>query len=277
MHRFASCLQQLAESPTFTRLRRRKGENVSTPKSTPTQNRPLTGTSQVSKPPSPLKLRFLDSHEAKPLLASRSNTQSMLSAATYTTMGIDSLANTPSLLSIARSTNCHPQPLPPIVEIPGTATHALDFSADAFRLSEYVVDRETSLSKSFLRLPEPPVLGEGGSCGRRSSAPTAYFSLPDSPHGQPFPPSSASDDAVESSARDRFPRVESVEKDDHEKYLEDLKLLQFGGSADQEKGDLFSEGLSFQLVSGKEEEEAKRFSASLSWEKIDLLNYGWRV
>lgn len=276
MHRFASCLQQLAESPTFTRLRRRKGENPPL-KSTPTQNRPLTGASQVSKPPSPLKLNFLDSHEAKPLLASLSNTQSMLSAATYTTTGIDSLANTPSLLSIARSTNCHPPPLPPIVEIAGTTTPKLDFSADAFRLSEYVVDREAALSKPFLCLPEPPVLGEGASCGRGSGAPTAYYSLSDSPHVQPFSPSSPSNDGVESSARDPLPCAESAEKGEHEKYLENLKLLRFGDSADQDKGDLFSEGFSFRLVSGKEEEEAKRSSASLSWEEIDLANYGWRV
>jgi len=196
----------------------------------------------------------------------------MLSAATA---GIDSLANAPSLISIARSTHYHPQPSPSVVEIAGTTAHKLDFSADAFRLSGYVVDREAALSKAFLRLPEPPVLGEGGSCERKSSAPTAFYSLSDSPHGQSLP--SSSNDGVSSArTRDRLPRVE-VETDDHKKYLENLKLLQFGDSADQEKGDFFSEGLTFQLVCGEKKEEEKRYSASLSWERIDLTNYGWRV
>jgi hypothetical protein len=183
----------------------------------------------------------------------------MLSA--ITTTGAYSLTNTPSILSLAKSEQVpshsdipesidksicdHQSETIPLVNVHEVVSHTPDFSAEAFRPSESAVDKEVEASHPHLT----------GREGRNSnSTPTAYDIFSDSQRS----PNSAS--------------CSRAEKDKHEIYLDNLRLLHFGNIADSSvMGDGFlSEGLSFSLVPRNDDDTA-------SWVEIDLQSYGWQV
>jgi len=107
------------------------------------------------------------------------------------------------------------------------------------------VDRETT----YLRVPEPPSLSQRGG----SNTPTIYYSLADS--------SIASHDI----SPELYPPPE-VSKDDHETYIENLRQLQLG---ETDSEDFFTPGLCLNILHEDNQQD------SASWERIDLLNYGW--
>ena len=173
------------------------------------------------------------------------------------TTRIDTLTNTPSLLSAVSfpksetiSLNNASEPSTLLVETETKASYKLDFSADAFRLSEYV-DKD---SAAYLRVPEPPALSQRGG----SNAPTTYYSLTDSSiaaHGHDLSPKSYPS-----------PSNQEVSKDDHETYIANLRQLQLG---ETDSEDFFTPGLCLSILHEDNQQD------SASWERIDLLNYGW--
>jgi hypothetical protein len=208
----------------------------------------------------------------------------MLSA--VTTTGAYSLSNTPSILSSAsfsKSESCLPPALPtphsniaesldksdcghpceaiPFVNVHETVSPSLDFPAKAFRLSEYAVENEAASidqAAAKLHVLEPPHLTERGGRSSNSTAPTAFYSLSNSLES----PNSPSE----------------VEKDEHEIYLDNLKLLNFGDTSEIGVGDktychadeFLSEGFSFSVIRHDDDD-------ATSWVEIGLQKYGWQI
>ncbi len=194
----------------------------------------------------------------RPHLRTRHSKRQQKSHLDGDTTRIDTLTNTPSLLSAVSfpksetiSLNNASEPSTLLVETETKASYKLDFSADAFRLSEYVVDKD---SAAYLRVPEPPALSQRGG----SNAPTTYYSLTDSSiaaHGHDLSPKSYPS-----------PSNQEVSKDDHETYIANLRQLQLG---ETDSEDFFTPGLCLSILHEDNQQD------SASWERIDLLNYGW--
>lgn len=187
----------------------------------------------------------------------------MLSVATIT--GAYTLSTAPSLfpsISLAKSETCLPdlpslmhyshttatkptkqadRDLPkfeaiPSVNIHETASHRLGLSPEAFSRADYLSD-EPNLS-----MWESPSLTERNSTAEYSLS--NALELPDSAPGS------------------------RQEKDEHEVYLDSLRLLNFGENSIVVGKDFLSEGISSSLM---------QHGDAASWEDIDLKNYGWHV
>jgi hypothetical protein len=202
-----------------------------------------------------------------------------------------SVAPSIPLLGDVSFVNTVPGPSKITLEPSPTSTgNLLDFSADAFQLDKYVVNKgETLVAAAGVKdLPSPPLLSKPGS----GQAATIYYTMssrdPDSPSGELFAGSGQSSqgkrgDDLEAYLEDLKQlsfggSVATREKpvtgkpsqrkrgDDLEAYLEDLKLLSFGGSETAREEPLTSLEFSFNLIPDGMDDD---------WEDVNLLSYGW--